>query len=186
MNEAGPNVLVGVFYRHPSRNNQLFLEKLKITLKKINREKKKTIICGDFNLNLLNFENDKQVSSFLNSMFQNNFQPCITEPTRITNANKPSLVDNIFINCFDDPISGNILEHISYDHLPNFVILNHNHKSKKHPIRKRDKRNFDPEKFQAELLDNGNLLVELLNAESAEAACDHYMIRFLQKLDEHP
>ena len=184
VNEGGPNVLVGVIYRHPSRNNHLFQEKLKCVLKKVNKEKKKAIICGDFNLNLLNFEHDKQVSSFLNSMFQNNFQPCITEPTRITNANKPSLVDNIFINSFDDPICGNILEHISYDHLPNFVVLNHNHKNKKHTLKKRDKKNFDPVKFQAELLDNGNLLLELINAESAQAACNLYMEKYLIKLDE--
>ena len=81
VNNSGPNVLVGVFYRHPSRENSLFLSKLKSTLKKINGEKKKTIICGDFNLNLLNFEHDKQTGSFLSTMFQNNFQPCITEPT---------------------------------------------------------------------------------------------------------
>ena len=65
VNNSGPNVLVGVFYNHPSRENTLFLSKLKTTLKKINREKKKTIICGDFNLNLLNVELDKfnQVNS---------------------------------------------------------------------------------------------------------------------------
>ena len=40
VNNAGPNVLVGVFYRHPSRNSGLFLEKLKATMKIINREKK--------------------------------------------------------------------------------------------------------------------------------------------------
>ena len=45
VNNSGPNVLVGVFYRHPSKNSSLFLEKLKATLKKINREKKE-----DYNL----------------------------------------------------------------------------------------------------------------------------------------
>ena len=43
VNSSGPNVLVGVFYRHPSRNSTLFLEKLKTTLKKINREKRKLL-----------------------------------------------------------------------------------------------------------------------------------------------
>ena len=76
------------------------------------------------------------------------------------------------------------LEHISYDHLPNFVVLNHNHKNKKQTKKKRDKKNFDPEKFQAELLDNGNLLLELINAETAQAACNIYMEKFLIKLDE--
>ena len=184
VNEAGPNVLVGVFYRHPSKKNNIFNDKLKTALKKINREKKKTIICGDFNLNLLNFEHDKQTSSFLSTMLQHDFQPCITEPTRITNANKPSLVDNIFINSFDDPVSGNILEHISYDHLPNFVILNHEHKNKNRIIQKRDTRNFDPVKFQEELLDNGQLLLDLLNADSADSACELYMARYAKKLDE--
>ena len=58
-------------------------------------------------------------------MLEYGFHPYITEPTRITNANKPSLVDNIFVNTLDNPVSGNILEQISYDHLPNFVILDH-------------------------------------------------------------
>ena len=185
VNNSGPNVLVGVFYRHPSRENSLFLSKLKTTLKKINGEKKKTIICGDFNLNLLNFEHDKQTGSFLSTMFQNNFQPCITEPTRIRNANKPSLVDNIFVNTFDDPTCGNILEHISYDHLPNFVILDHEHKNKKQSVQKRDKKNFDKEKFLPDLLDNGNLLLRLLNEKDSESACVQFIKEFIAALDTH-
>ena len=136
-------------------------------------------------MNLLNFDQDKQANSFLSTMLQNNFQPCITEPTRITNANKPSLVDNIFINTFDDPICGNILEHISYDHLPNFAILDHEHKNKKQSIKKRDKRNFDKQKFLADLLDDGNLLLRLLNEIDSESACIQFIKEFLQALDNH-
>ena len=185
INEKGPNTLVGVFYRHPSRDNQIFQEQLKKTLKKINKEKKKTIICGDFNLNLLHYENDKQVSSYLSTMLQHDFRPCITEPTRITNANKPSLVDNIFINTLDEPICGNILEHISYDHLPNFIIMNHEHQNKTNIKIKRDKKNFDPDKFQAELLQNGSFLTEIINETSAESAMNLYMNKYITLLDKH-
>ena len=73
-------------------------------------------------------------------MLEYSFQPCILEPTRITNANKPSLVDNIFINTFDDPTSGNILEHISFDHLPNFIVMNHENRKKLDTKMKRDKK----------------------------------------------
>ena len=118
-------------------------------------------------------------------MFQNNFQPCITEPTRITNANKPTLVDNIFINTFDDPSCGNILEHISYDHLPNFVILDHEHKNKKHSVKKRDKRNFDKDKFLADLLDDGQLLAKLINEKDSESACVYFIKEFVKALDVH-
>ena len=185
INEKGPNTIVGVMYRHPSRNNQLFQVKLKQVLKQLNKEKKKTILCGDFNLNLLNYENDKQVSSFLSCMLQSDFHPCIIEPTRITNTNKPSLVDNIFINTFDDPLCGNILEHISYDHLPNFIIIDHDHTNKIRKKKKRDKRNFDPAKFQKELLNDGQLLLELLTETNAEAAMKLYLDRFLTLLDKH-
>ena len=109
----------------------------------------------------------------------------MTEPTRITNTNKPSLVDNIFVNTFDDPTCGNILEHLSYDHLPNFVILEHEHKNKKQSIKKRDKRNFDAEKFRNDLLDNGDLLLRLLNEKDSEAACLRFIKEYLAALDKH-
>ena len=185
VNEKGPNVVVGVIYRHPSKINDIFLTNLKKTLKKVNKEKKKTVISGDFNLNLLNYENDKEVSSFLSTMLQHDLQPCITEPSRITNTNKPSLVDNIFINSFDEPICGNILEHISYDHLPNFVIMNHEHANKKHTRQRRHKKDFDPVMFQAELLDNGSFLTELINKPSSESAMNLYMEKYISLLDKH-
>ena len=34
-------------------------------------------------------------------MTSNFLQPCITEPTRIIQGNRPSIVHNIFINVFD-------------------------------------------------------------------------------------
>ena len=118
-------------------------------------------------------------------MFQHSFQPCITEPTRITNTNKPSLVDNIFINTFDDPVSGNILEHISYDHLPNFIILNHEHTKNKINILKRDKKKFNPEHFQNDLLQNGQLILELINIDNSELAYNHFLDKYKTLLDKH-
>ena len=86
-------------YRHPSISEKLFNKTLKSTLKKLKREKNKNIVvAGDFNLDLLKFESDIRVSRFLNIMLENNLHPCITEPTRIINTNKPTLVDNIFVS----------------------------------------------------------------------------------------
>ena len=66
---------------------------------KLKKEKKKNIvIAGDFNYNLLKYEDDIEVSRFLNLMLEHNLHPCITEPTRIVNTNKPSIVDNISIS----------------------------------------------------------------------------------------
>ena len=62
------------------------------------------------------------INDFLNIMYSNILQPCITEPTRIAGNNRLALINNIFINtCNKNVNSGNIIEKIS-DHMPNFVI----------------------------------------------------------------
>ena len=182
--ESGPNTIIGVIYRHPSGKSDKFIANLQTTLKKIKKENKKTVICGDFNQNLLNFDVDKNVNCFLCTMLDYSFQPCITEPTRITNSNKPSLVDNIFTNTFDNPVSGNILEQISYDHLPNFVILDDIKNKKASPTFKRDKRNINTEKFQSDLLGD-DLLVKLLNATDTDAAYGMFLKKYCEVLDQH-
>ena len=91
-----PNRLVGVVYRHPRNNDNKSIEILNETLSKVNRENKKVFIAGDFNYDLLKHETDTNVGNFLQMMLNNGYQPCITEPTRIMNGNKPSLVDNFF------------------------------------------------------------------------------------------
>ena len=184
VNTKGANTIIGTIYRHPSKNNTLFFYNLKQKLKKINREKKKIILCGDFNLDLLNFDKDEQVNEFLNIIIEQNMHPCITEPTRITNTNKPSLVDNIFVNTFEQPTSGNILEHISYDHLPNFTILDHQVHEKKIEQKKRDRRNFDHNIFEEELLEP-DFTLKILNANDTDEAYDMYQNKFIELLDKH-
>ena len=58
-----------------------------------------------------------------NNNLTNFFQSCSLEPTRIVSNNRPSLLDNIFINTHDKEVySGNIIDNIS-DHMPNFAII---------------------------------------------------------------
>ena len=86
-----PNRLVGVVYRHPiKRNDEKTIELLNDTLSKIQRENKKVLVAGDFNFDLLNHETNPTIGNFLQMMLNNGYQPCITEPTRIINGNRPS------------------------------------------------------------------------------------------------
>ena len=148
-----PNRLIGVVYRHPTKNDDKeCIEALNETLTKIQRENKKVLLVGDFNFDLLKHETDSNVSDFLQIMLSFSYQPCITEPSRIMKGNKPSLVDNIFSNSVEKCISGNILDKIS-DHLPNFVIFE-NVKKKTIPnkVKRRNMKNSDELKYQADLL----------------------------------
>ena len=91
-------------------------------LNKIKQESKKTILAGDFNLNLIKYAQKTGVNQFLEIFIFNNFMPQITLLTRVAQRSA-TLIDNIFINhCEYKYIFGNITSFIS-DHLPQFIIF---------------------------------------------------------------
>ena len=57
----------------------------------------KVYLCGDFNVNLLNFESHKATGEFLDMSLEKGFIPYITKPTRVT-AHSATLIDNIYTN----------------------------------------------------------------------------------------
>ena len=122
VNENKKNILIGTFYRHPSRKDKSFIDYLEKNLTTIRSEDKTTIITGDFNYDLLKYGNDTATESFFDLFLDNCFQPLIFCPTRIVEKAKPSLLDNIFINNREtNVISGNTINEIS-DYMPQFSI----------------------------------------------------------------
>ena len=69
LNSKKGNVIVGCIYRHPSMSlaefNDYYLNKL---LDNLSRENKSIFSLGDFNVNLLNYDNDSQTNEFLDSL----------------------------------------------------------------------------------------------------------------------
>ena len=103
----------------PYKFNNEFLES---PLSKIKAEGKDTFLAGDFNFNLIRYNQNKGTVEFLEHLFPNNFTPHITLPTRSTLRSK-TLIDNIFFNSQSHrSVSGNLTTSIS-DHLPQFIIL---------------------------------------------------------------
>ena len=71
-------------------------------------------------------ENNTNSNCYLNNFFENNFIPCITLPTRITN-HSATLIDHIFLKTPKKLLqnkcsSGNLIVDIA-DHLPNFTFI---------------------------------------------------------------
>ena len=116
-------------------------------LENISKEQKYIFLLGDFNVNLLNWNEHNPTNEFLNSFASNSFIPLILQPTRIT-SHSNTLIDNIFSNIIDPGIiSGNLTGIIS-DHLLQFPILPNmfgNTTSNKSNIYKRDWNKFDQE-----------------------------------------
>ena len=53
-------------------------------LNKIKQESERTILAGDFNLNLIKYAQKTEVYQFLEIVLSDNFMPQITLPTRVS------------------------------------------------------------------------------------------------------
>ena len=78
VNPRKSNIIVGVIYRHPSMDladfNCNYLNKL---LENISKEQKSIFLLGDFNVNLLNYNENNEINEFLDSLASNPFIPLI-------------------------------------------------------------------------------------------------------------
>ena len=88
-----------VVYNPPRINKQNFIFELDKTLENINENYDRIIVCGDFNINVL--EKDLMTSSYLSTIQSNGFQLCCREPTRIS-RNSSTCLDHIFVKKFKD------------------------------------------------------------------------------------
>ena len=102
-----------------------FNKKLSNILKHDTFKKSKTILMGDFNINLLEHNDHRETGDFLNKMQSLNYLPLISRPTRFPEGEqnaKESLLDHIYTNFIHQSISG-ILHYKITDHLPIFINM---------------------------------------------------------------
>ena len=120
------NVIVGCIYKHPSFSNSDFVSNVSQILDKVNKEGKRLILLGDFNINLLEYDHDHAVKEFIDTFHSYFVFPTISLPTRIT-PNTKTLIDNIFVSrTFKSKcVTGNLTVGIS-DHLPQFLLFQNN------------------------------------------------------------
>ena len=123
INPKKNNIVIGCLYKHPNMDVLDFKNNyLRQIFEIVSKERKQVFLLGDFNINLLNYNDHQPTNDFLGSLASNSFIPHILHSTRITSHSK-TLIDNIFSD-FISPeiISGNITATIS-DHLPQFSFV---------------------------------------------------------------
>ena len=132
--------LQGCIYKHPNVSVGAFTNDfLEPLLGKFSIEKKEVILIGDFNLNLLNCNIDKNTSNYVDTLYSNAFFPTINSPTQIT-ANSKALINHMFYNdVTKNIISGNIATSIS-DHLTQFLLISNQNPSSKNQMLNTDKK----------------------------------------------
>ena len=102
-----------------------FNKKLSSMLRNDTFKKSKTILIGDFNINLLEHNDHRDTSDYLNKIQSLNYIPLISRPTRFPEGEqnaRESLLDHIYTNFIHQSISG-IVHYKITDHLPIFINM---------------------------------------------------------------
>ena len=123
------SIIVGNIYRRPidNQDNYMgFIEEFQVIVDSLAKGNKNTLICGDFNMDLLQLKNKPAVNDFLDVLLSTGFIPTITYPTRLNpNHNSASLIDNVFAKITQSVINctSGILTNRTSDHMPIFTLL---------------------------------------------------------------
>ena len=141
---------------------------------------------GDFNLDLLQTENEDKIGEYYDILTSHLFVPHITLPTRITTTSK-TLIDNIFSNDsnFSAGISGNFTFSIS-DHLPQFLLLPDELTGppKKHNILRR-KKIYVKEELVADVINTNWTTVVSPEKMDSNASLNNFKDAMYKILDKH-
>ena len=115
------NITVGCIYRHPKMDLFEFIHYYpNPLLEKLAKQQKTVFLFGDFNVDLLKYEQHKATNEFLDFLSSNMLLPHVVQSTRVTSHSK-TLIDNIFSNYIsEERVSGTIS-----DHLSQFLIAPH-------------------------------------------------------------
>ena len=88
-------------------------------------ENKTVVLLGDFNADLLKYDQNSNISDFLDLMYSSLLLPHIFSPTRTTSS--ATLIDNIFTNSYNSSfVSGNLINVLS-DHHAQFLMMGNQH-----------------------------------------------------------
>ena len=115
------NTVIGIIYRPPNSDIDVLNEAMCNILETLKFENKLTYIMGDFNINLFNYDSHTKTADFINLMFSYSYAPFINKPTRIT-EHSSTLIDNIFVNNYNDNTFQGLLFTDISDHFPVFII----------------------------------------------------------------
>ena len=141
-------------YRPPNGDVKEFEKNLNKILSTNDILQKEVIMGGNFNMNLLDFEQNKKVENFLNIMFCHSMMPVINKPTHVT-MNAATAIDHILINSVTTTkFKTEIIKSDISDDFPIFFVADYNIRIKERKERfifSRDISDISVEKFKYKL-----------------------------------
>ena len=111
-------------YRAPNTDLSMLCEFLTNILRNV--RKNTVYMCGDFKVDLLQFDKHGGTNDFIDQIYTLELHPLITRPTRITSHSK-TLIDNIFTSDLSSQIHSGLIINDMSDHLPIYQITEYAH-----------------------------------------------------------
>ena len=93
------NVILSSVYRPPDSSLRELKSSLKPIFDNYRRNSKDLYLVGNFNINILDYENNVKIKNIVNFAFQNSLIPLINKRTRVTRTNATA-IDHILTNAF--------------------------------------------------------------------------------------
>ncbi|XP_065664405.1 uncharacterized protein LOC136086066 [Hydra vulgaris] len=129
VNKTSKNIIIHALYRPPSGSIKVFEDHIRNVIKNNYIKKKTVYMVGDLNLNILDYDSNKNIKQFFNVIFKNSYIPVINKPTRITNKSETS-IDQIITNDFINiKIKTGIFKTDISDHFPIIIVVQKYNKS---------------------------------------------------------
>ena len=168
------NVICGVVYRRPNSSKSQFINEIDSILTLLDKENKYVYLMGDFNINLLD-SNDDSTEQFVNLMHSFNLLSLINKPTRVTQTSATA-IDHIWTNAYSNVIRNGIIYDLTTDHFPIFNIskfVESNVNKRKHEVIKfRNFSEININSFKSDLSEVDWTLVESID--NPEVAYDNF------------
>lgn len=140
-------------YRPPSSNYELFETTMEEVLRRVCNSSKKVVVCGDFNINII--EDSSLSIRFLNLFKSFNLLNLFSEPTRVTPTSATCL-DNIFCNCL--VLEKSIINFVNSDHCGQIASFQHHFVPSSKEIEYRPVTASQKDKFKSQISNKVPLL----------------------------
>ena len=101
-NKNFKSIILNLTHQPPNGDPNELENHFKNILSKREITNKELVLVGDFNINILDFNESKLVQSFVNLMFQNGLILTVNKPTRVT-RNTATTADHIITNLVINP-----------------------------------------------------------------------------------
>ena len=99
LNKNKKNVIIGCDYKHPKHGVDDFTNNyITPLLDNLSNENKDIMVMGDFNINLITYNDDKNTGNFLDTMFSQSFFLTLQHPLELQETLKHLSITSIILS----------------------------------------------------------------------------------------